>query len=418
MASVSKREWTYKGKVKEAWIVRYFDDKGAHKQKTFALKKAADAFRRKIEDEIGDGMLVSESLSVKEICDRFLKFTEDRVRDGQVGAGFYKNVRGAIDHSIIPRIGRRVAKDLTALQVEDWFRDLCREPSIGQPWLTKKKPRPLKPRTARARVAFLSSVFDWATRREWLKRNVCLAALKEIGGVNGDPIKTFTEDEIGRLLKAVDARARGQHGRSWLMTRCIVHIALFCGLRFGEILALRLAHVKLDARVIEVRHSLTEGDKLKGPKTKAGIRDVPMPIHLRDMLAGWIRTQYRNNPRELIFRGGQRTRDAGIIYGASFRSAHWMPLLKRAGLYDAVNPFHFHALRHFNSSCLIDENVPITIVAGLLGHSKFDTTLQIYAHPIVNGQRTSAAAERMSQRFNPAAATLAFASDTQRALSS
>ncbi|WP_414711866.1 tyrosine-type recombinase/integrase [Sphingomonas sp. CFBP9021] len=57
--------------------------------------------------------------------------------------------------------------------------------------------------------------------------------------------------------------------------------------------------------------------------------------------------------------------------------------------------FHFHSLRHFAASMMISHNLPLTDVASMMGHSKFDMTLQVYAHPIVGGTRRADIIERI-----------------------
>ena len=49
--------------------------------------------------------------------------------------------------------------------------------------------------------------------------------------------------------------------------------------------------------------------------------------------------------------------------------------LRAVGLLHAEQ-LHFHALRHFAASWMIENGLPLPEVASLLGHSKFDTTLQ------------------------------------------
>ena len=42
MASVAKRKWTYQGKERAAWVVRYVDRLGARRSETFKTMKEAD----------------------------------------------------------------------------------------------------------------------------------------------------------------------------------------------------------------------------------------------------------------------------------------------------------------------------------------------------------------------------------------
>src|SRR5579862_5410584 len=60
MATVTKRTWEHQGKTKAAWSVRYFDRTGSRRGKTFELKKDADAYRRKVENEVEAGMHIAD----------------------------------------------------------------------------------------------------------------------------------------------------------------------------------------------------------------------------------------------------------------------------------------------------------------------------------------------------------------------
>lgn len=404
MASVSKREWTYKGKEKTAWIVRYFDAKGVHCQKTFTHKKQADAFKRKTEDALGDGSHIAsgDARTVARVCDEFLRHAEDRVRAGRLQRTSFDNLKGCVAHSILVHLGKRQFHELTSVDVEVWFGKLCRVPSAG-PYLSKSRDRkPLSPRTARDRISVLSGIFEWAIPRQYAKSNPCLRAMKAIGRIETKPIRTFKPDEIEKLLHVANTRAKWQHRRTWLVARCFVNLAAFCGLRYGEIQGLTLDNVQLEKRWLLIRHSLTDHDDLKGPKSKAGVRDVPMPPHVAALLSDWIKNEYRNNPRKLLFRGSERTVGgdrASLIHAPSFRHGYWWPLLRRAGLYHDGDPFHFHALRHFAASWMIKNGMPITDVAKVLGHAKFDLTLQVYAHSLMTDRETSDVFDAMAAKL-------------------
>ena len=62
-------------------------------------------------------------------------------------------------------------------------------------------------------------------------------------------------------------------------------VMLFCGLRRGEALALTQNDFDFVNNILHVSKSVAYIDgkpQIKEPKTKAGIRDVPMPNKLRD----------------------------------------------------------------------------------------------------------------------------------------
>src|SRR5262249_11647484 len=76
-------------------------------------------------------------------------------------------------------------------------------------------------------------------------------------------------------------------------------LGVLCGMRLGEVLALRWGRVNLDAKIVQVRETLepieaTHGSRFKSPKSRAGSRDISMP----DEVVGALR-EYRREQLEL-----------------------------------------------------------------------------------------------------------------------
>ena len=385
MASVHKR----KVGTKRPWEVRYFAD-GKHKSKSFELKRHADEFRRRVEYEASDGPVVAGNrLTVAALCEQFMRFQEERLRDGRIGRGAHTQFRIAVDTSIVPAIGTVKVQDLSLVVVERLYSTMC---GAGE----------LMPSTARDRVSVLGAIEDFAVRRRLARDRVVPDALKALRGVKAPPIRTFSHDDMTAVLKAAQVR-RGTF-RGHLVGLCAIHLAAFCGMRWGEIMGLTLENVDFERRLIRVRHSLTQWDELKGPKTRAGRRDVHVPAHIVELLRRWAAEFYIENERGLLF----RTRFSGRISSGSFYVQVWWPILKRAGLWKEGDNLHFHALRHFAASWMIQNGLPVTEVAFALGHSHFDTTLQTYAHPVMAAHRRVEIMDEMasrlalaSQRFAP-----------------
>ena len=303
------------------------------------------------------------------------------MRQGAIARGRYANLKKAVDVSISPRLGSRLMHTLRVVDIEDWFHALVREDHLA-------------PTTARGRLEALSGVYRFAIKRGWAKQNVASEAIDGIGAIRRTRVSTFTTAQIGLLLGAVTTRLPRSRERSFHTTRCAVHLAIFCGLRLGEILALKREHVRFDLGLIEVRHSLDGWRQIKGPKTEAGIRDVPMPKHLAQHLRECLERCYLPGERDLVFTSMR----GEPLATSSFRYEIWYPTLARAGLFNQKGgkQYHFHALRHFASSYMIANNVALPDVAEMLGHSNFDMTLRVYAHAISTPQHRSDAFERMS----------------------
>lgn len=364
------------------WVVEYTGPDGKRRRETpkSGLKKDALEIRRRVEREIEEGShtAASASKTVADCADAFLKKYEQRVKAGEVGRYGYNTRCKIVDNYILPRFGSRPIAELSFAEVEAFHTEIAPK---------------LAPSTAKGHLLVLRHIEDFARKRGWTKKSTVAAVAKETTGRKGK-IKTFTTEEVKTLLFLVSERVPQQRHRAHAFTRIAVNLAAFCGLRFGEIIALTAENVDTRNRVLHIRHNLTLLDELKGPKTKAGIRDVPMPQQVADMIDDWRQRFLIADERNLLFRdvrGGQYNR-------GGFHQNMWHPLLKRAGLFEEgeKDHYHFHALRHFAASAMIEMGIPLTDVASILGHEKFDMTLQVYAHPIVRGHRRHDAIDRMS----------------------
>lgn len=378
MASLNKRD---NGK----WEVRYLDPvTGKHPSKSFVAKKSAEKFKREIEIELESGSKQVDhvGMTVKMLCDLYLKYQEERRRDGRIGQGHYIQTKCHIDVSIIPNIGRLKLTDVSMLTVSDLYSTICTEGGLSGP-------------SAKGRIARLVGIFIFAVKRGYMKDNPAQKAMEELRGVKASPVRSFDEEQARKVIETANTKRYRGKDRTTELLRCMVNLAAFCGMRKGEIYALQLQSIDYHRKLIKVRHNLTRWDELKGPKTKAGNRDIPLPTHIAAMLCDWTDTHYLENDRQLLFRNSK----GEIINSGSFSVSYWQPLVERAGLKDGGRNFHFHALRHFAASWMIANQMPLTEVAKLLGHEHFDTTLQVYAHPIMDEHHRHAAFNAMATKM-------------------
>ncbi|WP_267395570.1 MULTISPECIES: site-specific integrase [unclassified Sphingomonas] len=364
MASVSKRSWTYNGVRKDAWAVRYFDDTGARRSKQCDTKKEADAFKRKIEREVEDGTLVgpSASLTVEEVCKRYITDAERRESRGEISLLHVIKVGRFIRLHIVPTIGRVVFKDLRAADVDKLHHHLS----------TK-----MQPHCARQVLGFLATVEKFANRHRYCLTNPVRAALSGVRAAPQPRIREFTLDEASAVLRTVLEKRENRKIRHAAMFACLVHMSACCGLRIGEMLALPWGNVDLDRATLTVRHSLNALLEIKGPKSRAGNREVPMPAHLVAMLRTWHDAHAMPNEWDLVF-----TTTAGKkVFNRNVNRA-WSDLLRDAGVLVAGDPHHFHALRHFAGSWWLHNGLAIADVSRLMGHASPAITMGIYAHVI------------------------------------
>lgn len=412
MASVTKRRWTKPdGSTAEAWAVRWRDGGGAYRQKTFERKKDADKYRAYVAVEFydGKGVCVAASYTIKDLCQAFLKSSHAMVREGKLAKTTEAKESFYFIRYIIPALGTIALRDFSETHVDHWLRDLK--------GLRPGRSMDLQPATIKQLTQALGRALDYAHRRKMVASNVArdVGKWREHRLGKNPPIRTFKVEEAKRLLASV---AHQDHGltvkrkqavarpgwtrRSEAFVRCATYLAAFCGLRLGEVLGLTWEHVDFEGGLIRVRHSLDLFDDLKLPKTKAGVRDVPMPALLAAELKAW-RTHAASEARGLLF----RTKPGGKITTANFHKHYWQPALEDAGLGPDAGGrrFHYHALRHFAASMMIAGGVPLPDVAQLLGHSSFDMTLQVYAHPVAPMGQKAIALENIATTLHIAEMT-------------
>jgi integrase len=172
-------------------------------------------------------------------------------------------------------------------------------------------------------------------------------------------------------------------------------VALFTGMRLGEILALRERSLDLDVGVIEVREALEEtkaGIAFKAPKSKAGRRNITLPDiaieALREHRRRLLETRLQLGlgklaPDDLLFANLK-----GLPLRPSAVSSDFGELAGRIGMPEIT----FHALRHSHASQLIASGVDIVTISKRLGHAKPSVTLAVYAHMFTSDDRKAAAA--------------------------
>jgi integrase len=150
-------------------------------------------------------------------------------------------------------------------------------------------------------------------------------------------------------------------------------MALFTGLRCGELLALRWRNVDLDdAREIKVREALEEtkahGVRFKATKTKSGLRDISLP----DIVVETLRDHRRGQLEMRMAMGLGKVPADALVFPAvdggpqapRQLSGDWREVRAAAGVPDVT----WHALRHTHASQLIAAGtVDIVTISKRLG---------------------------------------------------
>ncbi len=156
-----------------------------------------------------------------------------------------------------------------------------------------------------------------------------------------------------------------------------VLLSLCCGLRIGEVCALRWDQVDMARRIISVRGTVgriyncekgvTE-HYASSPKTRNSVREIPISAPLLDAL----RKVRRQQVADIYVVGTGATPKEPRIYRETFSR-----MLRRL----KIPPIVFHGLRHTFATRCIESGCDYKTVSVLLGHSNVATTLNLYVHP-------------------------------------
>jgi len=153
--------------------------------------------------------------------------------------------------------------------------------------------------------------------------------------------------------------------------RALWSVALFAGLRAGEIAALRWSDVELAVGRIRVERSWDPKTRnFVLPKSRSGRRSVPIAGVLRDELVEWRMTS-RGSDDDLVFARGN---------GVPFRHETVLGRAKLAWRTAGLQPLGLHEARHTAVSLWLAAGINLRAVSTYAGHSSVAFTLDRYGH--------------------------------------
>jgi integrase len=384
--SVRKRTWTNpKGETKEAWVVNYRDKAkgGARVQRTFRLKKEADAFVVDMRGEVRDGIHIarSKSVTVADAGKEWIKTAEVNVERATLAT-----YQAVLKTHIAPYIGHEKLSDLTVPIVrafEDKLREEGRSPSMVK----------------RAR-SLLSMLLSDAMERGLATRNVArgLSSNRKRGRERQAERRAKGRLKVGIDIPTLDesrAIMASLKGR-W---RPLILVAMFCGLRSSELRGLTWANVDIEKRLIHVRQRADRYNVIGNPKSEDGHRTVPMLPLVANALREW-RVACPRSDLDLVFSNSK----GNIESHANIITRGLWPAQVAAGVVvDGKAKYSgLHALRHFYASWCINRTadggreLPPKDVQYRLGHSSIGMTMDVYGH--LFPKRDASAEEEAAER--------------------
>ena len=363
----AKAPQPYKRKSDGLWVAPYYDATGRRRVAYGKTVEAAlDARARKL-NGYDDSQTVGQ----------FLRWWVDvhlarRVASGKLQETTRRDYADDVRRYLTDGLGHIRLVDLTPQHVEDFLAGMLAT-------VSDKTGKPLSGRTVQHAHTTLKAALTVAVRYG-LPRNV--AALVESPSVSAKPFVELTVDQTRTFLTA----CRGDRlGTLWT-------VALACGLRIGEALALSWDDVDFDKRQMRVAWSLTRIDGEWIRKDVKGHQAVTLALpgfatraltERRDVqqLDWMVAGDLWANPWDLVF-----TRSDGSPIWWSTAGRWLEELCESVGL-PRLTP---HQLRHNCATLLSAQGASLQEIQGLLRHRHVATTSDVYVHMVEGVRRDHA----------------------------
>ena len=201
-----------------------------------------------------------------------------------------------------------------------------------------------------------------AVQSEIIARSPCVGVKPP--SVPRSDMRFCAPDQVSELAESIDPHYR-----------CLVYVAAYTGLRWGELAGLKRKRVDLLHRELTVVEQLTELNgrlEIGPPKTEAGRRKVKLSPFLAEMLREQIANSGEPGPDALVF----VTKSGEAMRRVNFRRRYWLPAVRTAGLEGLV----FHELRHTAVALAIANGAHAKAIQQRMGHSSVMVTLDRYGH--------------------------------------
>lgn len=162
------------------------------------------------------------------------------------------------------------------------------------------------------------------------------------------------------------------------------YFILYTGMRKGEALAIQGRDIDRKQSVLHVSKSVYHADGkayIKAPKSKAGIRDIPLLLPLLTYLPK------RMAPNQFLF-----SEDGGATPLTEWQySRRWKQYVQSTGISCTA-----HQIRHSFATIMLDAGLDLKDRQTILGHSTAAMTQDVYTH--IRDARRQEAARRLNEK--------------------
>jgi integrase len=324
-------------------------------RKTFRTLTEAKGWRQDASGALRAGMLrASDGRTVRQVAEQWLEDARTglvRNRSGDVyKPKAIRSYDGSLRLHVFPTLEARKFSQVRRVDVQNLVDNLHKDG--------------LSASTVLCSILPLKAIYRRAVARGEVPVNPTSGL--EMPAIRGKRDRIVSPEQAVTLLEAVSIKDRPL----WAT-------AIYAGLRCGELQALRWEDVEFLEGVIHVRRGWDAVEGEIAPKSRTGVRKVPMPSILRGHLEGLFR----------------RARDAELVFGMDGRPFDPRRVGERAKVaWKArdLDGLTMHDCRHTYASFMIAAGANAKALSTYLGHATIAITMDRYGH-LMPGNEAEAA---------------------------
>ncbi|ECP9679562.1 site-specific integrase [Listeria monocytogenes] len=284
-----------------------------------------------------------------------------------------------LENWIIPYFERKKISKITTMQLLDYFHEVQK--------------KGVSPSALEGHHRVIRSLFKYATLWGITETDVSLSVKKPTYKVPEKNI--YNRREIEVLIDRIKILQKYQ--------QVMIKLALYCGLRRGEVIGLTTKDMNYNKNTINVYRavikSASEGIKLDETKNKRK-RIVPAPAGLMEEIKELAKEKQKNKDKLGLLWKGTKDLDGKTVIlifshddGTPFTPASVTRMFNRFLEKEENNDLtkiSFHDLRHSAASFLLEQGINVKVIQNILGHSDIKVTLNTYAHITEDGYSEAA----------------------------
>lgn len=211
----------------------------------------------------------------------------------------------------------------------------------------------VKASTIKTQRSKLNVFFEWLVKNDYIKENPLINI--KAPRVSYKDFRRLTDQDVSKIYTSVILHSTN----TFLMRRntLMISLLLYCGIRKGEFISLKVTDIDLDKKQITIR-----GETSKSKETRVLPIHPTLLMHIKDYFKERNSLNLRTEQLLVSNRGDRGLTRDGL--------KHWVKMMiKNSGI-----RFHLHMFRHTFACKLSENNINIFNIQKLMGHTEIKMT--------------------------------------------